>query len=361
MRAHSIGGSLHGLMAESCSPKPAPACSEPGESVHTGLRQVFLPVVAKAGFTGPAERPAVIRLPALEREAGATDPPEKSNPGSVGSGSIVLICPGARPAVHALAQSAPLALTPILGKSLLEHWLDHLTDEGVRRVCLVASDRPEHLRTWLGDGVRWELKVELIAEAGELTIAEARAKYSANDPSDSRTKPDDVLVMDFLPGAPARQLFRSYADWFMAVTRRMPQAASAPDRIGVRELQAGVWAGLHSRISPEAELRAPCWIGEKVLIGPRAIVGPDAIVEDGTVLAADAEVANSIVGPGTYVGEFTEVKNSLASGSTLINWQTGSCIQVPDAFLLSPLDQRVITDRADHALGVQRISFDHHL
>jgi len=62
-------------------------------------------------------------------------------------------------------------------------------------------------------------------------------------------------------------------------------------------------------------------------------------------------VTDSIVGPETYVGEFTEVKHSLAWGSTLINWQTGSCTHVPDAFLLSPLSQRAATARADHWLG----------
>ena len=265
--------------------------------------------------------------------------------------SIVLICPGERSAVHALAQSAPLALVPILGKTLLEHWLDHLADSGVRHVRLLVSERPEQVRAWLGDGVRWELKVELVADDRELTTAEARAKYSSNESSDPGVKQGDVTVMDFLPGAPERPLFRSYADWFIAVKNSLPQAASAPDRIGVRKLKPGVWAGLHSRISADAELRAPCWIGENVLVGPRAIIGPNAIVEDGTVLAADAEVTDSFVGPETYVGEFTEVKRSLALGSTLINWQTSSCTHVPDAFLLSPLSQRAATARADHWLG----------
>src|SRR2546422_9544259 len=113
--------------------------------------------------------------------------------------------------------------------------------------------------------------------------------------------------------------------------------------ICLRKLRPGVWVGLHSRVSSDAELRGPCWIGENVLVGPRAIVGPAAIVENGTVLAADVEIAESIVGPETYVGELTEVKHSLASGSTLINWQTGSCTYVPDAFLLSPLSQRAAT------------------
>jgi|SRR5881394_1555084 len=277
--------------------------------------------------------------------------PHGSMPGSAATNSIVLICPGERPAVHALAQKSPLVLVPILGKPLLEHWLDHLTDEGVRHVRLLASDRPEQVRTWLSEGVHWELKVELVAEGRELTTAEARANYASNADADSRVKPVEVSVMDFLPGAPERPLFRSYVDWFLAVNNRLLQTASAPDRIGVRTLRSGVWVGLHSRISADAELRAPCWIGENVLVGPRAIVGPGTIVEDGTVLSADAEVANSIVGPGTFVGEFTEVKHSLALGSTLINWQTGSCTQVPDAFLLSPLSQCAATVRSDHWPG----------
>jgi len=246
----------------------------------------------------------------------------------------------------------PLVLVPVLGKTFLEHWLDHLADEGVGHVCLIASDRPEQVRAWLGEGVHWELNVELVPEDRELTTAEARAKYASNAAVDSWANPVEVSVMDFLPGAPERPLFRSYADWFIAVNNRLPQTASAlPDRIGVRTLRSGVWVGLHSRISADAELRPPCWIGENVLVGPRAIVGPGTIVEDGTVLSADAEVANSIVGPGTFVGEFTEVKHSLALGSTLINWQTGSCTQVPDAFLLSPLSQSAATVRSDHWLG----------
>src|SRR5205814_1779051 len=110
--------------------------------------------------------------------------------------SIVLICPGERRLVHALAQSAPLALVSILGKTLLEYWLDHLADRAVRHVCLLASDRPEQVRAWLGDGVRWELKVELLTEARELATAEARARYSENAAANPCVKPDDVTLMD---------------------------------------------------------------------------------------------------------------------------------------------------------------------
>lgn len=267
-----------------------------------------------------------------EVQSGEIDGRKKHN----AKGLAVLICPGERPVVCALAQSAPLGLMFILGKTLLEYWLDHLVDRGVRHVYLVAPDRPEQIRAWLGDGVRWELKVEVIAEHRELSPDEARAKCRAE--RGRFVASDEVTVMDFLPGAREHPLFGSYADWFAALMNWLPKAAAAPDRVGLRNLNSGIWMGLHSRVAPDARLRPPCWIGENVSIGARAIVGPNAIVEDGAVVAADAEIATSIVGPETYVGELTEVKHSLAWGSTLIDWQSGSCTHVPDAFLLSPLE-----------------------
>jgi len=263
----------------------------------------------------------------------------------------VLICPGERPTVSALAQTAPLALVPVLGKTLLEYWLDYLVDRGVRHIYLLVSDRPQQVQSWLGDGLRWELKVEVVPELYEPTPAEARAKYRGNETAGWLAGPDDVIVMDFLPSAPEHPLFRSYADWFRTIKDWLPQAASAPDRVGLRELKPGVWVGMHSRISPDAELRAPCWIGENVLIGVRAIIGPRTIVENGGVVGADSEIADSIVGAETYVGELTEVKNSLARGGTLINWQTGFCTHVPDSFLLCALSQHTTTTKAGHWLG----------
>ena len=51
-------------------------------------------------------------------------------------------------------------------------------------------------------------------------------------------------------------------------------------------------------------------------------------------IARGAEVSHSVIGPKTFVGQFTEVRNSIACGSTLVNWERDSCLKVPDAFLL---------------------------
>ena len=69
----------------------------------------------------------------------------------------VLICPDRRSEVAFLARKQPLALTPVLGPSVLSYWLSHLADRGVNEVTILASDRPDQVRQAVGRGERWGL------------------------------------------------------------------------------------------------------------------------------------------------------------------------------------------------------------
>jgi hypothetical protein len=145
--------------------------------------------------------------------------------------------------------------------------------------------------------------------------------------------------MDHLPCLPRLPLFTSYADWFAAARALMPLALT-PDRIGVREFKPGVWVGLNAYVAAGAKLIAPCWIGERAWIEAGATIGPNAVLEREVFIAHGAEVSNSVIGPETLVGRFTEVRNSIAWGSTLINWERDSCLKVPDSFLLCSREPR---------------------
>ncbi len=102
-------------------------------------------------------------------------------------------------------------------------------------------------------------------------------------------------------------------------------------------MQPGVWVGLRTYIDPTARLLAPCWLGDYVRVNGATVIGPNAILEDGVVVAAGARVAQSVIGPATFVGAQTRVENSIAHHHTLINWTSNSCLRVPDAFWLSSL------------------------
>src|SRR5689334_9829801 len=120
---------------------------------------------------------------------------------------MVLICPAERPAMASLAEITPLVQLPVLGKTLLEHWLEHFAGQGMKEVLVLASDRPEKVRRLAGDGARWGLRLEVRSEARELAIEEAREKYRLETPGAE----GEAVVIDYLPQLPDHSLFESYA------------------------------------------------------------------------------------------------------------------------------------------------------
>lgn len=254
----------------------------------------------------------------------------------------ILICPGYRPGLKQLTEFTPLALVPLLGESLVVYWLVHLASLGAKEVTVCASDRPWAVREAIGTGSRWGLRTRVVAESYELTLPEARARHGGG--GDWLPAPHDVVLAGHLPGLSSHRMGENYAEWY-AATLAWCDRAVTPDRTGIRELAPGVRVGWQSSIAPDAVLHAPCWIGEKVRVGSGAVVGPHTVVEDRSVISAGAEVVRSIVGPETMVGESTEVVDSLALGNTLINWRDGSCLHVPEEFLLCSLrDQSDATE-----------------
>jgi anti-sigma B factor antagonist len=242
----------------------------------------------------------------------------------------LLICPDPRPAVVLLAEASPLIIAPLLGKSLVEYWIEYLESRGIDDIQLVASDRPDRIASEVGDGARWGMHIETTPEDHELSSSEASDKYGAESP------PEFLVQADHLPGRPAHRLFESYAAWFAGLRAWIPQAQQV-ERIGQCEIQPGVWVGLRSRIHESAQLVAPCWLGDHVSVRSDAVIGPGAILENGVVVGEGAHVVNSVVGPATFVGAHTQIENSIARGHRLINWSNNSCACVPDACWLSCL------------------------
>jgi hypothetical protein len=245
-----------------------------------------------------------------------------------------LICPPAAPAVALLARRLPLIIQPFFGRTLLDYWLEHLAASAVSHVTVLASEHLDLVRALVRNGERWGLKAEVVREQSQsLTPAAIRADYRSRQEQGWLARPNDITILDHFPGLPRFPLFQTYPGWFAALQEFLPRAAG-PARIGMRQLSPGVWVHLRARIFPGARLRPPCWIGDRVQIGPRCVVGPHAILEDGALVESDCEISSSVVGAQTFIGKWTEVRDSLAWGDSLLNWQTGSFVSVPDRFLM---------------------------
>jgi len=237
----------------------------------------------------------------------------------------IVICPDRRREVTFLARKTPLALVPVLGPSVLAHWLTALAERGVKEVVIMASDRPDQVRAAVGRGERWGLKIEVLAEARELSVAEAQKRFGL----------ENVVVADRLPVLPEKPLFENHAGFFNALKAWLPDAGKA--RVGVREIAPGVWAGLGCKIETSAKIIAPCWLGENVWVRNGATVGPDAFIEDTAMVDNDAEITAGWIGQRTYVGALTQVRNSFAWADGLLNHTNESFTEIVDAFLLGDL------------------------
>jgi hypothetical protein len=248
----------------------------------------------------------------------------------------ILICPNQTTGIPVLAESTPIANLPLIGESFVGYWLEHLASRQATEVRLITSDDPEKIREIVGNGSRWGINLEIFHEVRDLSAAEARKRYRPDYETD--WLPEDVIEADHLPGLPEHKLYSSYANWFTGLSLWLPFVCQS-NRIGMRQIQDGVWAGRRTKIGEGAQLRAPCWLGDNVRIGKNSIIGPFAFIENQVVVDQSAEIANSWIGPDTFVGTLTRVHESLGWGSLLINWKSGSHILVPDSFLMSSLTQ----------------------
>ncbi|HEU5125338.1 MAG TPA: hypothetical protein VFW05_14895 [Verrucomicrobiae bacterium] len=226
---------------------------------------------------------------------------------------------------------------PLLGQSLVEYWLTHLALSGATEVRILAQDRPEQIAALVANGVRWGIQAQVIPETRELTAAQAEIKYAREIAHNAC----EITVLDHFPGS-MQSLFTSYSDLFAGILEWLPYALT-PDRVGVRECQPGIWVGSHTRISPDAKIIPPCWIGQNVFIGAGAVVGPMTIIEDRSFVEPKAEVVGSLIGPDTFVGQLAVIREAIAWGSTWINWKSNLFAQVTDAFLLSSLRRPLST------------------
>ena len=252
--------------------------------------------------------------------------------------NVILICPSERRELEQLTGSGPLATLPLFGNTVLGLWMNHLSARGVKHVTILAADRADHIKALVGSGEKWGIEANVLSEAIEPTVPEARKKHKPSDGNGFAPEPEDVQLVDHLPWDDSYPMLADYASWYGACKTILNQVQPG-FRVGMRQMAPGVWIGRDSQISPTAKLEAPCWIGRGVHIGENAMVGPNVIVEDETYVDDNTELAQSWIGPSTYVGALTQLKNSLAWGNSLINWTTNSHIVVPDPFLLSSVEQ----------------------
>ncbi len=293
-----------------------------------------------------------------------------------------------------LTRRGSAALLPVAARPVLAHNLDALSQAGVERVFLVISAFPEQLRKDVGDGRQWGLQIDYLVSRGEERPADFLQRRQMPADAEYLVLRGDMLracdLAEFvmlaraqagncvagiidgcsaglwlcrgleacaaLPGWPletgpvdgialesaAMSRLDSLADFHRAnldaARGRFPRLLLPGRRIG-DTLTLG--RGSTCAASPAA--------GAQVLIGARSTVYATVQLED-TVVICDqviidrqASLADTVVLPGSYVGARVELRNAIVSCNDLIRVDSGSVLQVVDAFLLADLGEPEIS------------------
>ena len=297
----------------------------------------------------------------------------------------ILFTTGQNPAFHGLDDSLPTPLRPLGDRPFLQHVIEFLARAGVRRFEFILSHLPEKIEACLGDGARWgcAFHYHLVPSVGD-AFRQARTIAAG-------TK-DDVLLAsgsslpafelaDLTPGA----MLCSEGLWtgwgFFGAGAPLPAslesgtpAGSLPDGLnavaverclsietgeellrsqrecldgsfpglmtGGRQAEPGIWISRNVVLHPSATLQAPVFIGENCRIGKGAQIGPSAVVGANCIVDAHSSVVNSMVAPGTYVGEALELESVIVDRNRLVNVRIGASFLVSETFLLGNLTMR---------------------
>lgn len=276
-------------------------------------------------------------------------------------------------------------LLPLLDRPFLQHVIEYIAGLGLVSFDIILSNEPEKYEALLGDGRRWGCRFTLrlareaarpygmvqpalasegcgrvlLAHAGMLPAIDAAMLESAHtmlvcapgqgawtgwalaDAGDLAGAPDEAAALErHLTGRGAARVsasgllsVSSYAD-LIDSQRAVLAGGFAGLLLGGQRAAEGVWLSRNVDLHPTVRLHAPVYIGADCRIGSGVSLGPNAVIGSGCILDSRCTIADSVVLPGSYVGEMLELKDCIIDRNLLVNTRIGGAVSVSEDFIL---------------------------
>ncbi len=312
----------------------------------------------------------------------------------------IVIATGFEPEMDPLNERFPSPMTPFIDRPFIQHVVEYITTNGVEEIDFVLSHLPEKIENFLGDGQRWGSSFRFhLAKNPSTPYGQLRTIKSNHDEPLLLIHADRLLNVDLEEPESAMTEPKLYyynnskaentPQWtgWAWLTRRfiddipmtvdfsaletILKAKTSPESIitvlkplnvcsfeGVlesqkavlskkftelmltgSEVQDGVWLSRNIMLNPTATITAPVYIGANCRIGAGVKLGPNAIIGDDCVLDGRCTVNDSIVLPGSYVGEALELNDVIIDRNSLINVRLGAAIPIDEDFILGSLSR----------------------
>lgn len=254
----------------------------------------------------------------------------------------------------------PTALMPVAGKSPLEFWFEYLCDKGFKSVHIITSAMTKQVKDQFPDGDHWglnftyhssrgeELPSSLVERIGlELPFFAARgdtlpcidnnqliAALEVDNESES--------LLDTLDWSSFKEINSAW-DTSLSSLKSLYEATfnvlnSKHSYLVPRGLRAedGKWLATPTFSSARAhQLNGALYVGRDSMVERDVLFEGDVTVEANSYVDRNTKVTNSIIFPGTYVGQDMSVNESIVCGSTVIDLKHGTDIQISDPALFS--------------------------
>ncbi|CAM2064266.1 Sugar transferase [Sulfidibacter corallicola] len=311
--------------------------------------------------------------------------------------SSLLIHDRAERTAQSLTKMLPLPLLCVGNRYLVEHQLEWLSDSGFKSIRLSLGDRPRETEQLVGSGARWGTDVSVSLDPDFLDLPSLIRKNLAGmgdrillvdgatvmrfdfpaeidtstaffrkreDGQEARQLPVILLTLEDLDRLLEKTEAAFMEDLCEAALAHLPhiervtveafnQRISSvedykemnrvlqehPDYLQIKgaELHEGVRVGRRCHISSRAILEAPALVGDGAFIKGSAHIGPGAFIGDASFIESGAHIANSVVAPGTYIGENTSFEGKYVCRNFVLDLENKSSLIMDDPSILGDL------------------------
>lgn len=300
----------------------------------------------------------------------------------------VILALGENRALDPVNRRMAAPMMPLVDRPAIQHLVELLAASGILEFRFLLSHLPGQAEDYLGDGTRWGCRFThhllrdesvigralralsppsgpvLLANADRLPVltGEARAKMEAGAPFmlthggewtgwalfDAGTFSGcaELDSLEALEGWVARSVapedrmetgecldLRSFGGFLEAHAAAL-RGVLPGMLFSARQAGEGVWISRNVSLQPTVRLIPPVYVGEDCRIEAGVHLGPNTVVGARSIVDARTAAENTIVFPGTYVGEALELEHAVIDRNTLINARLGSDITIKDAFIL---------------------------
>ncbi len=275
------------------------------------------------------------------------------------------------------------ALAPVVGRPLLEYWLELCDLLRIRDVRLVLGDGAHAVETYAQDGSRWGLKLtysflgpgedpdrflhrapELWAEGLFYLGTPLFPRRLGTEPLTHATVTGTYLHMEgsrigclasvqpeflqtFLAGGELALGAQGFGllgitpdaianlhDYF-ELNLRMVRGECARYVSPGYFSKDGAHVGYNVILPPSAHVQSPLVIGNHTRLGALTVIGPDVVLGEHCIVDRQSELTRCVILDGTYIGRNLEICDKIIAGRRLIDPADGTVAGIDDPWLLA--------------------------